>query len=196
MDSITKHKPQVSIEQTFDFDENAPKEELVFDLWRKLIVARNIQDATFIAIGKMLKCIRDKKLYKFLDFENFSQFLSSEELSFSREKAYLYIRTYELYVEHLNLSSDELSKMGVAKLMMLAPLVKETHSKEDAIQKINEMKDMRYGDFVREVKSQIDKSGKPSVYWSKEADKWIVNYYENTTHLVSLGDYEGRTENS
>ena len=144
----------------------------------------------------MLKCIRDKKLYKFLDFENFSQFLSSEELSFSREKAYLYIRTYELYVEHLNLSSDELSKMGVAKLMMLAPLVKETHSKEDAIQKINEMKDMRYGDFVREVKSQIDKSGKPSVYWSKEADKWIVNYYENTTHLVSLGDYEGRTENS
>jgi hypothetical protein len=51
------------------------------------------------------------------------------------------------------------------------------------------MKELRYNDFVREVKTQIDTGGKPVVYWSNEAGKWICNYHENVTHLIPLGDY-------
>jgi hypothetical protein len=49
---------------------------------------------------------------------------------------------------------------------------------------------MRYGDFVREVKQQTNKDGKPTVYFSEESGKWVVNYFENTTMLTSLGQFE------
>lgn len=186
---IEPYKPQVSIFKAFVIDEKLDDAALTFDVFRKLVTARKTQDLVFLSIGHMLKVFRDRKLYKQLDFDNFSQFLASEEVSFSREKAYLYIRTYELYVEKLMLDPDEIGKMGVVRLMMMAPVLKNM-SREDAVKEIESKKDMRYGDFVREVKQQTNKDGKPTVYFSEEHGKWNVNYFENTTILMSLGQFE------
>lgn len=188
-DAIDKFKPNPQI-VSFDYDETLPDEELVFDIFKKLVLARKMQDLTFIAIGKLLKVIRDKKLYKYLDFEDFSQFLASEEVSFSREKAYLYIRTYELYVGHLELDPEELSKVGVARLMMLAPIIKETHSREEAVTKMKEMEGLRYGDFVRQVKQETNTEGQPEVFFSKETGKWFVAFFADITVLNDLGSFK------
>lgn len=186
---LSVYKPNPSVAAAFDVDETMSDADLTFDAFKKLVLARKTQDFVFLSIGKMLKIFRDRKLYKNLDFDNFSQFLASEEISFSREKAYLYIRTYELYVEKLQLDPDEVGKMGVVRLMMMAPVIKDMN-REEAIQQLEEKKDMRYGDFVREVKNQTNKDGKPTVYFSEEAQKWVVNYFENTTTLTSLGVFE------
>lgn len=188
-DFIDKYKPNPQV-VSFDYDETLPDEELVFDIFKKLVLARKMQDLTFIAIGKLLKVIRDKKLYKYLDFEDFSQFLASEEVSFSREKAYLYIRTYELYVGHLELDPEELSKVGVARLMMLAPIIKETHSREEAVTKMKEMEGLRYGDFVRQVKQETNTEGQPEVFFSKETGKWFVAFFADITVLNDLGSFK------
>lgn len=188
-DFLEKYKPTIDLSETFVVNESLEDDELAFDLNRKLLTARKLQDITFIAMGKMLKVIRDRKLYKTLDFEDFSQYLASEELDFSREKAYLYIRIYEVFVERLQLKQEELSKLGVVRLMMLAPVVKKIDDDKEAIQKVEEAKDLRYNDFVRKTKTENNKDGKPSVYWSEEAQKWIVNYYEDITALVTLGKW-------
>lgn len=186
---LSVYKPNPSVAAAFDVDETMSDADLTFDAFKKLVLARKTQDFVFLSIGKMLKIFRDRKLYKNLDFENFSQFLASEEISFSREKAYLYIRTYELYIEKLQLDPDEVGKMGVVRLMMMAPVIKDMN-REEAIQQLEDKKDMRYGDFVREVKQQTNKDGKPTVYFSEEIQKWVVNYFENTTSLTSLGKFE------
>ena len=191
---ISLYKPTADISQVFSVDETLPDNELAFDLLKKLTVARKLQDATFLAIGKMLKIVRDKKLYKKFDFDNFSQFLESEELSFSREKAYAYIRIYEIFVERLVLDPNEISKLGVVRLMMLAPVIKGIENREEAIAKIEESKDLRYNDFVREVKSQTNKDGKPTVYWSEETEKWIVNFFEDITTLIPMGKFKEKDE--
>lgn len=191
-DFLDLYKPKVSINETFSVDETLPDNDLTFDLWKKLITARNIQDITFLAIGKMLKIIRDRKLYKNLDYEDFTQFLASEELSFSREKAYLYIRTYELFIEQLEMNPDEIGKIGVVRLMLLIPVIKKIDNKEEAVAKIEELKDLRYNDFVRNVKRESNHDGKPEVYFSKELNRWIVNYYEDLTVLTSLGQFNAK----
>jgi hypothetical protein len=185
---IEAYKPNPSVASTFEVDERLPDAELTFDLFKKLVLARKTQDFVFLSIGKMLKIVRDRKLYKYLDFENFSQFLASEEISFSREKAYLYIRTFELYIEKLQMNPDTVGEMGVVRLMMMAPIVKNM-SKEDAAAKMEELggKGVRYGDFVRQVKQHTNTDGKPTVYFSEESKLWVINYFENTTHLVPLG---------
>lgn len=186
---LSVYKPNPSVAAAFDVDETMSDADLTFDAFKKLVLARKTQDFVFLSIGKMLKIFRDRKLYKNLDFDNFSQFLASEEIAFSREKAYLYIRTYELYVEKLQLDPDEVGKMGVVRLMMMAPVIRDL-PREEAVQKLEDSKDMRYNDFVREVKQQTNKDGKPTVYFSEEAGKWVVNYFENTTTLTSLGVFE------
>lgn len=189
-DFLDTYKPSVSITQNFEVDESLPDNELSFLVLKNLVKARTLQDLTFIVMGKLLKLVRDKKLYTHLDFDNFSQFLASEELSFSREKAYLLIRTYEIYVEQLDFNQDELGKMGIAKLMILTPLIKDIKDKDEAVKKIEEMKDLRYGDFVRQVKQETNLDGKPEVFYSNEINKWFVRFYDNTTELQSLGSYE------
>lgn len=191
---LSVYKPNPSVAAAFEVDESMSDADLTFDAFKKLVLARKTQDFVFLSIGHMLKIFRDRKLYKNLDFDNFSQFLASEEISFSREKAYLYIRTYELYVEKLQLDPDEVGKMGVVRLMMMAPIVKDMN-REQAIQQLEEKKDMRYGDFVREVKQQTNRDGKPTVYFSEENGKYIVNYFENTTILTSLGKFEKEANN-
>lgn len=190
---LSVYKPNPSVAAAFDVDETMSDADLTFDAFKKLVLARKTQDFVFLSIGKMLKIFRDRKLYKNLDFDNFSQFLASEEIAFSREKAYLYIRTYELYIEKLGMNPDEIGKLGVVRLMMMAPVIKDM-SREDAVKELEGKKEMRYGDFVREVKQLSNRDGKPTVYFSDEQGKWVINYFENTTSLVSLGQFEKKEE--
>lgn len=186
---ISLYKPNPSVIQAFQFDESLPDQELTFDLFKKLVLARKTQDVVFLAIGKMLKVIRDKHLYKFLDFDNFTQFLSSEEISFSKEKAYMTIRVYEHYSEYLEMSEDALKDFPIVRLSLMLPILKKIDNKEDQLKEIERMKSLRHNDFVREVRTITNVDGKPSVYFSQEANKWIVNYYENITALVTLGEF-------
>lgn len=187
--ALTDYKPNPSVIQAFQFDEALPDNELTFDLFKKLVMARKTQDVVFLAIGKMLKTFQERKLYKLLDFENFSQFLASEEISFSREKAYVLIRVYEHYSEYLELSEDVIRDFPVMRLSLMLPILKKIPDKADQIKELERVKSLRHSDFVREMKTAINKDGKPSFYWSEEANKWIVNYYDNTTALVSLGEF-------
>mgnify|MGYP001365124003 CR=1 FL=1 len=190
---IQLYKPNVSVAATFEVDEKLPDPELTFDLFKKLVLARKTEDYLFLVIGKMLKITRDRKLYKHLDYENFTQFLADENIAFSREKAYMYIRIYEIYKERLQMTDEAVTKIGVAKLNALAPVVKDM-TPEQAEQEVKDKKDMRYGEFMREVKQQTNKDGKPNVYWSEEGKNWVVQYYENTTHLVPLGNFKSPKE--
>lgn len=187
------YKPNPSVHKAFEINEALPPQELAFDVFKKLVLARRAQDAVFLSIGKMLKLMRDQKLYKNLDYDTFEQFLNSEELSFSREKAYLYIRTFELFVEKLQLDADELGKLGVVRLMVLHKAVKDL-PRDQAIEKIEEMKHLRYNDFIKTAQNETDRKGKPGIYFSEERQKWIVNYYEDKTELISLGQYSIEVE--
>jgi hypothetical protein len=194
-DFLEPYKPQVSISQTFQVDETLPDNELVFTVLQKLILARKTQDLVYLSIGHMLQLVRDRKLYKHLDFETFEDFLGSEELSMSREKAYMTIRIYEHYVEYLKLSEETMKDFSIVRLSLMLPSLKKIESKEEQIKEIERMKSLRYNDFVREIKEKANKGGQPNVYWSEEASKWIVQYYENVTALIPLGEFiEGEVD--
>lgn len=171
----------------FAVDESLPDNELAHMASQALTIATKSHDALVLIIGKLLKVVRDRSLYKSLDYETFSQYLESPEISFSREKAYMYIKIYEFYVETLQLSQEMVGSINVSRLSMMVPVLKGIEDKQEILEKIEQLGALRHGDFVREVKQQTNKEGKPSVYWDKEQDVWVVSYYENRTVLRSLG---------
>jgi len=191
---LAKYKPQVKLSKNFTIDKNLPANEKAFQVFEKLKLARLYQDALFLVIGKFLKITRDEKLYKFWDFDNFEGFLACEEFSFSREKAYMCIRVFEFYSEKLKLSEQQIQKIGITKLSLMLPLIKDIKDEDAILKKIDDMEGMRYSDFVRQVKTERNIKGKPEVYWNEETEKFIVSFYEDTTTLRSLGKYEEKED--
>ena len=188
--SLDKYNPQTSIFTHFEVDEKLPKTERAFSTWKALLSAKRSHDGLFLVIGKLLKDVRDDKLFIELDYDNFSQFLASEELGFSRDKAYMCIKTYEYYIEYLELDPEHIGQMNISRLSMMVPMLKQIDDKTEAIKQIESMNQLRHGDFVREVKNKTNKDGKPTVYWNKELAKWYIGYYPNTCHLHDLGNFE------
>lgn len=191
MDSyLAKYNPETSIFAAFDVDKSLPVNEKAFATWKALLLAKRSHEGLFLVIGKLLRDFRDEKLYEKLDYPDFKSFLNSEELDFSREKAYMCIKTYEYYIEYLQLNPETVGKMNISKLSMMVPVLKKIEDKGEAIKQIEELSGLRHGDFVREIKSKTNYDGKPSVFYSQELDKWIVSYYPNTTFLQDLGDWK------
>jgi len=188
---LEKYNPQTSIFTHFQVDEGLSAEERAFQTWKALLSAKRSHDGLFLVIGKLLKDFRDQELFKQLDYENFSQFLASEELGFSREKAYMCIKTFEYYIEYLELDPERIGQMNISRLSMMVPMLRQVEDKTEAVKMIDEMNNLRHGDFVREVKSRTNRDGKPTVFWSEELGRWYVGYFSNTCHLHDLGEFEG-----
>lgn len=190
MKALDKYNPQTSIFAHFRVDVDLPKEERAFATWKALLSAKRSHDGLFLVIGKLLKDVRDDKLYEQLDYDNFSQFLASEELGFSREKAYMCIKTYEFYIEYLEMEPEKIGQMNISRLSMMVPMLKNIDDKTEAVKQIEEMNNLRHGDFVREVKQRASRDGKPTVYFSEELGKWYIGYHPDTCHLHDLGNFE------
>lgn len=192
MDGIELYKPAVSLSETFKVDETLDEKQQAFIALKNISLARRAQEAMFLVMGKLLTLVRDRKLFKYLDFEHFEEFLASEEVSVSRESAYLYIRVYEYYSGFLGLGEEQLKDIQLSRLGRMIPLLKDVKSKEEAMDKIEQMSKLTHNDFIREVKSVTNKDGKPTVFWSEEEKKWIIEYFFDTCKLVAIGNYADR----
>lgn len=191
MDQLQKYHPEIDISGIVQFKtKDLETPEGVFGLYKTLLQLIRMQEATFLAIGRAMKMFRDKKLYEDLDYANFTQFLNSEEVSFSREKAYMYIRIYEYFIEWLEMDENRVAQMSISRLSMMLPIIKKIDDKDEAIEKIEEYNAMRHNHFVEDIR-KVKTGGKPNVYWSKKIEKWIVNYHPNITQLITLKDYDG-----
>lgn len=191
MDYLTKYKPSLpDLLKDFDLDTDLPEEEKAFTAYKMLLTAKRNADGMFLVIGKLLKTIRDEKLYEKLDYPSFSQFLGSEDVGYSRESAYLFIRAYEYLIEHLELNAEAVGKMNIGRINMMIPVLKkieESEGRDAAIKQMEDMDSLRHGDFVQTIK-QAKLDSKPEVYFTQEDNKWHVSYFEDTTVLHSKGN--------
>lgn len=101
------------------------KANSAFDLYTKILQAKNTETNRAIFLGYLFKNFRDKKLYKHLDesVENFNEFLAIPEIGIMRSTASSYIRIYEKYVEELNFDIMYLSEIGQGRLKLILPFV-------------------------------------------------------------------------
>lgn len=185
-DFLTQYRPDISVLDQFSVDPSDP--DYAWLLWKKLLEAKQGHQILFLVIGKLLKEVKEKKVYQTLNYETFEQFLASEELCWSRESAYMFMRVYEYYIEKLGMTEERVSSITLTKLSMMIPMTKEL-DKEQAIEKIEELSTLRHNDFmIRSKQSKLD--DKPTVWYSKELELWMVQYYSDRTKLIDHGIYE------
>jgi hypothetical protein len=190
MGALDKYKPNLpSIFNQFEPNKELSESDYAFDLHHKLLLAKRSQEFLFLAIGKILKEIRDNKIYQKLDFDNFGDYLGSEEISYSRESAFMFIRVYTYYMEYLEMDEERVGNINISRLSLMMPILKKIEDKGQILEKIDELSSLRHKDFLIRVK-QNKTNDKPSVYYSQELSKWIVEYFTDRTQLFDLGNHK------
>lgn len=94
------------------------------------------------------------KLYKKLDFESFSEYAASPEISVSRSYAYKLSKYWEVFVLELEMDKEELENLDATKLMYVLPVINK-ENKEEWMCKVEALsvKDLRIE--VKEAKTGI-----------------------------------------
>jgi len=83
----------------------------------------------YFLLGELFKKVRDERFYRLLDYNTMTEFIAQPELAFSRSSVYDYIRMYEVYIQSLGMTADELTDITYSQLRKILPVV-ETNPEE------------------------------------------------------------------
>lgn len=94
----------------------------------------------FIELGNVLSNIRRAKLYRFLGYERFKDFIEAE-YAFSASLANKLVRVYESFVEDLDQDEETLKEVGFDKLCSVLPMMKNGtwEEREEWLKKAQEL---------------------------------------------------------
>lgn len=130
---------------------------------QRILESGKLAASALVEMGKGLKLMRDKKLYKTLGYDTFGNYVENNgDYSFKERQAYNYIKAVESFGEKF---LTEHSELGITKLGLLSVL-----SEQDAVEVI-ESSDLA-GMNADEVKALVREKqalGEQLSFWKEEA---------------------------
>lgn len=108
---------------------------------------------TFVEIGRLLKIVRDQKLYEYAGeggYDTFTEFIADSDISIAPSTAYAFIFLYEKYILGLGFSEEKIAGIPWYKLHLLATKVKPK-TKEEAEEWIGKAQTLSISDFKAEL---------------------------------------------
>ncbi len=157
-------------------DEATPKQKKAWGLYSSLQKVVKQHTRSYLEVGNILKTIRDGKLYLYVgewEVKNFQDFLNSPEIGIRRATAYLYIQIWEIYVERLKLTPEDVTSIPLGRLMRLCPKLK-TMTDEQALEVVDQARDVTNPDFDRELRVRKLDGTRPVIKKCKECGGWEI----------------------
>jgi hypothetical protein len=115
---------------------------------------KSLED-NFVSLGQLLSEIKRTKLFKFKGFKNFKEFVEAE-FNLSSTFAARLIGTYELFIEELDVDEMSVKNIGLDKLNMIKPMLKDTNFQEteDWIKKAGELPTSELREEIKEIRDR------------------------------------------
>jgi len=115
---------------------------------------KSLED-NFVSLGQLLSEIKRTKLFKFKGFKTFKEFVESE-FNLSSTFAARLIGTYELFIEELDVDEMSVKNIGLDKLNMIKPMLKDTsyQETEDWIKRAEELPTSELREEIKEIRDQ------------------------------------------
>ena len=127
---------------------------------------KSLED-NFVSLGQLLSEIKRTKLFKFKGFKTFKEFVETE-FNLSSTFAARLIGTYELFIEELDVDEMSVKNIGLDKLNMIKPMLKDVsyQETEDWIKKAEELPTTELREEIKEIRDR-----------KKEKDKNLKDIY-------------------
>lgn len=157
-----------------DIEKNS---DIAFNFHKQLISLKKAMALAFLSMGKILKSIKDNKYYNTLGYKSFVDYVQSPEVGLNYRTAYYYVEIYEMFVERLGYTEEQLIEYSYDKLRKLLPIVKKENNTEKLMSRA---KDLTWEDFDKIYKEDkkneeyVDKLASPEFYRCSECGKWDI----------------------
>jgi len=115
---------------------------------------KNMEE-NFVQLGQLLSEIRRTKLFKFKGYKTFKEFVENE-FNLSGSFAAKIISNFDLFIRELDVDEYSAKEIGLDKLNMIKPLVKQSEfqEKHDWIKKAQELPTTELRDEIKEIREQ------------------------------------------
>ena len=130
------------------------------------------------SVAEILKKIKDSELYIPLGYENFASYVQSPEVGLNARTAYYYIEIYEVFIQKLGYTTDQLVDYSYDKLRKLMPVVKEEKNTKEVMENALAL---RWSDFAKQYKDDKENNGfkdylpAPEFYRCSCHSKWVTS---------------------
>jgi predicted nuclease of restriction endonuclease-like RecB superfamily len=84
----------------------------------------------FIDLAILLKVMRDKELYRDLDYESFDEYCSIPEIDLSRSQVFKLISVYERWIERYGHKEEEIQDISIEKLYIASSQANDENQEE------------------------------------------------------------------
>ncbi len=146
---------------------------------------KNMEE-NFVQLGQLLSDIRRTKLFKFKGYKTFKDFVENE-FNMSGSFAAKIISNFDLFIRELDVDEHSAKEIGLDKLNMIKPLVKqaEFNEKQDWIKKAQELPTTELREEIKEIrenKKNQDKTMK-DVFIEQYIEKMVTFFNCNRKEL-------------
>jgi len=110
-------------------------------------------EENFVQLGQLLSDIRRTKLFKFKGYKTFKEFVENE-FNMNGSFAAKIISNFDLFIRELDVDEHSAKEIGLDKLNMIKPLVKqaEFNEKQDWIKKAQELPTTELREEIKEIR--------------------------------------------
>ncbi|MCK5050731.1 MAG: hypothetical protein KAS53_03250 [Candidatus Cloacimonetes bacterium] len=110
-------------------------------------------EENFVQLGQLLSDIRRTKLFKFKGYRTFKEFVENE-FNMNGSFAAKIISNFDLFIRELDVDEHSAKEIGLDKLNMIKPLVKqaEFNEKQDWIKKAQELPTTELREEIKEIR--------------------------------------------
>ena len=143
-------------------------------------------EENFVQLGQLLSDIRRTKLFKFKGYKTFKEFVENE-FNMSGSFAAKIISNFDLFIRELDVDEHSAKEIGLDKLNMIKPLVKQSefNEKQDWIKKAQELPTTELREEIKEIrenKKNKDKTMK-DVFIDQYIEKMVTFFNCNRKEL-------------
>lgn len=157
------------------------KADKAYKLYDEIKQSKMIDTMRLIEMGKAFKEIHDKKRYKDLGYDTFTEFCADPELGYQKSTVYSFIKIYETYVLHLNVSADVLCSIGHRRLQLILPLIGDAFD----LEWLERAETWGYADLINAVRKAKGRDSMPTkTSFHDVVPKSYIKYVESCPCLL------------
>ena len=143
-------------------------------------------EENFVQLGQLLSDIRRTKLFKFKGYKTFKEFVENE-FNMNGSFAAKIISNFDLFIRELDVDEQSAKEIGLDKLNMIKPLVKQSefNEKQDWIKRAQELPTTELREEIKEIrenKKNKDKTMK-DVFIEQYIEKMVTFFNCNRKEL-------------
>jgi len=157
--------------------------EIAFGVNSEIVACKMNIEANFIHLAKLLKRVRDEKLYLSLDHKTWESYLGDPDIAIGRSTAYKLIAAWELWVEKLSVPEPALLDIGSKRLGYIAPVVSN-----DVEGWLSKARSLSLSDLLMEVRSFRGLSSLPPYAPSAQINPGIADLLKYKSYIEYVKD--------